>query len=131
LAGGRHESDGDNLVLHEFAHQLDMQNGSSVDGTPPLATRQQFDRWQEVMTAEFHRLERDCRRDRQTLLDCYGTEDLAEFFAVSTECFFEQPIEMLRQHPQLYDLLRDFYRQDPAQRLKHSHFAANRSRRDR
>lgn len=119
LAGGRHKGDGDNLVLHEFAHQLDMQNGCTTDGTPPLATRQQYDRWQEVMTAEFRRLERDCSRGRRTLLDCYGTENIAEFFAVSTECFFEQPTEMLQQHPQLYEVLRDFYNQDPAERVAH------------
>jgi MtfA peptidase len=120
LAGGRHQADGDNLVLHEFAHQLDMQNGRSTHGTPPLATREQYDRWQEVMTAEFRRLERDCNRGRRTLLDCYGTENMAEFFAVSTECFFELPVEMLEHHPQLYDILRDFYRQDPARRAMHS-----------
>ncbi|MEO8495142.1 MAG: M90 family metallopeptidase [Planctomycetota bacterium] len=120
LAGGRHESDGDNLVLHEFAHQLDMQNGRSVDGTPPLTTRQQYDRWQEVMTAEFHALEKACRRGRRTLLDCYGTENFAEFFAVSTECFFELPYEMLQQHPRLYEILHDFYRQDPAHRTAQS-----------
>ena len=116
LAGGRHESDGDNLVLHEFAHQLDMQNGRSIDGTPLLAQRQQYDRWQRVMHAEFDRLQRDCRRGRPTLLDCYGAENIAEFFAVSTECFFERPVEMRQRHPQLYDILRDFYCQDPARR---------------
>jgi Mlc titration factor MtfA (ptsG expression regulator) len=116
LAGGRCQSGGDNLVLHEFAHQLDMQNGRIVDGTPPLATREQYRRWQEVMSAEFDRLDRDCRHGRPTLLDCYGATDPGEFFAVASECFFERPREMSRRHPSLYEILRDFYHQDPARR---------------
>lgn len=116
LAGGRHQTNGDNLVLHEFAHQLDMQNGRVADGTPPLATREQYDRWRQVMHAEFERLRRDCRRGRPTVLDCYGTTNLGEFFAVGTECFIERPQDMKQEHPDLYDIFRDFYGQDPAAR---------------
>jgi Mlc titration factor MtfA (ptsG expression regulator) len=116
LAGGRCQSGSDNLVLHEFAHQLDMQNGRVVDGTPLLVTREQYHRWQEVMSAEFDRLDRDCRRGRPTLLDCYGATDVGEFFAVATECFFERPREMSDRHPRLYETLQDYYRQDPARR---------------
>ncbi len=116
LAGGRHGSDSDNLVLHECAHQLDMQNGRVADGIPPLESREQYDRWQRVIHAEFERLQRDCWHGRPTLLDCYGTTNIAEFFAVSTECFFERPQEMRADHPDLYEILRDFCRQDPASR---------------
>ena len=118
LAGGAGQSGGDNLVLHEFAHQLDMQNGQETDGTPTLSSREQYRRWQEVMTAERRRLERDCRHRRTTLLDCYGATDMGEFFAVATECFFEQSSQLSERHPDLYQILRDYYRQDPAARLR-------------
>jgi MtfA peptidase len=107
--------DGYNLVLHEFAHQLDMRSGA-MDGTPPLADRRQARRWHEVMTAEFQRLCRAAESNRATLLDHYGATDESEFFAVATECFFEQGAELRRRHQRLYELLRDFYRQDPADR---------------
>ena len=116
LAGGRCESGGRNLVVHEFAHQLDMGNGDVSEGTPALASRPQYDRWQRVMQAEYERLDRDCRRGRPTVLDCYGTGDIGEFFAVATECFVQQPSEMRHRHPKLYELLSEFFRQDPAGR---------------
>lgn len=116
LASARHETDGDNLVLHEFAHQLDMQNGGVTDGIPPLESADQYRRWQEVMSDEYHRLIRDCRQGRPTLIDCYGTESMAEFFAVATECFFERPRSLLQRHARLYEVLSMFYRQDPASR---------------
>ena len=116
LAGGRRQTHGNNLVLHEFAHQLDMQNGGEIDGTPPLETTPQLRRWQEVMSYEYDCLLRDCHRGHPTLLDCYGTTNVAEFFAVATESFFERPRAMQHKHTQLYELLSGFYHQDPAAR---------------
>jgi Mlc titration factor MtfA (ptsG expression regulator) len=104
-----------NTVFHEFAHQLDFLNGS-IDGTPALRDAAEYRRWREVMTAEFNRLRKDADADRPTLLDPYGATNETEFFAVATECFFEQPVELARQHPRLYELLRDYYHQDPARR---------------
>ncbi|HTU25410.1 MAG TPA: M90 family metallopeptidase [Pirellulales bacterium] len=115
----RHFGDGRNVVWHEFAHQLDMLDGAS-DGTPPLASREQYRRWTEVMTAELENLRAARRRWEPTLIDPYGTTNEAEFFAVVTECFFNQPVEMRLQHRQLYDLLAEFYRQDTAARLSAS-----------
>jgi len=114
LAGGRREAYGHNLVLHEFAHQLDMQCGGEINGTPSLTTAEAARRWRDVMTTEYRRLVRSCQSGRPTLLDCYGTKDEAEFFAVATECFFERSFAMRQRHPQLYELLSTFYRQDPA-----------------
>lgn len=114
LAGGQTHHDGRNLVYHEFAHQLDMLDGAA-DGTPPMSDGQ-LARWRDVMTMEYHRLIRDSEHHKATLLDDYGTTNEAEFFAVATECFFERPVQMQRRHPQLYEVLRDFYRQDPARR---------------
>jgi Mlc titration factor MtfA (ptsG expression regulator) len=115
LHDGRHPSRGRNLVFHEFAHQLDMLDGV-INGTPPLKTPEQARRWHDVMTAEYQRLIRESEQGVATLLDDYGTTDEAEFFAVATECFFDKPVALARRHPQLYQLLREYYGQDPAQR---------------
>ena len=112
---GRHPREGHNVVFHEFAHQLDMLDGV-INGTPPLRDAEQGRRWQEVMTAEYQALIRASEEGRATLLDQYGTTNEGEFFAVCTECFFDRPVEMAQRHPRLYELLRDYYRQDPAAR---------------
>jgi Mlc titration factor MtfA (ptsG expression regulator) len=112
-----------NLVIHEFAHQLDMQHGPP-DGTPLLWSRKLQRKWRRVMKEEYDRLVEESVEGRVTLLDSYGATDEAEFFAVASECFFEQPVEMKRQHPQLYGVLRRYYRQDPAARwLQFNHLA--------
>ena len=108
--------DGHNLVLHEFAHKLDMDD-HVADGTPPLDSNQQYRRWTEVMTEHYERLVSDAERGRATLLDTYGATNPAEFFAVATECFFEKPRQMRERHAELYALLRDYYKQDPAERI--------------
>lgn len=112
LAGGRRESHGSNLVFHEFAHQLDMQNGQQIDGTPPLPTRELAERWPGVMEREFQRLQHDCNGFARPLIDCYGTTNRAEFFAVVTEAYFCRPAALLSRHPELYDVLRGYYRVD-------------------
>lgn len=116
LNDARHPGGGKNLVWHEFAHQLDMLDGA-IDGTPPLRDAAQARRWNRVMTAEYRRLVRESDRGRATLLDDYGATNEGEFFAVVTECFFDRPAEMRDRHPKLYDLFRDYYRQDPAGRM--------------
>jgi len=108
--------EGQNLVWHEFAHQLDMLD-RSVNGTPPLADPAQRRIWNEVMTAEYEQLRSDARQGRATLLDPYGASNEGEFFAVSTECFFDCPVLLRSEHPRLYELLREYYRQDPAARM--------------
>jgi Mlc titration factor MtfA (ptsG expression regulator) len=113
----RHPGEGRNLVWHEFAHQLDMLD-RSTNGTPPLPDPLQRRRWHEVMTAEYEQLIEDAEEGRATLLDTYGAESEAEFFAVATECFFDCPAELREGHPRLYDLLREYYRQDPASRMR-------------
>ncbi len=107
---------GNNLVFHEFAHQLDLLDGE-INGTPLLRDRRLARRWQKVMTAEYEQLVRAAERGRATLLDDYGADNPGEFFAVATECFFDQPVALSERHPKLYELLRDFFQQDPAARL--------------
>ena len=116
LQAGRDQSNGCNVVLHEFAHHLDGLDGE-MEGTPPLAGREQEKTWYRVTEAEYRRLVGSARRHEVTLLDHYGATNRAEFFAVATECFFEQPHAMQRRHEELYAVLRDFYLQDPAEWL--------------
>jgi hypothetical protein len=116
LEEGRDPLGGSNVVFHEFAHQLDMLDGG-VDGTPFLKSEKQRKKWQRVMTGEFDRLVAASKRGEATLLDKYGARNEGEFFAVATECFFNWPAQMRRWHPRLYELLRGYYRQDPASRV--------------
>jgi MtfA peptidase len=108
----RHRGRGHNVVLHEFAHKMDMLDGV-VDGTPLMRDRQALDRWVEVCAAE---LELMRRGEGGTLLDDYAATDPGEFFAVATEVFFDRPVDFHDAKPELYDVLASFYRQDPAAR---------------
>lgn len=116
LAAGRDGARTTNLVYHEFAHELDTLNGRAVDGTPLLDSPELVRRWETVMSRAYERLCADCRHGRSALLDCYGTKDRGEFFAVATEAFFQQPVRMLRREPDVYQLLTTYFRQDPAAR---------------
>ena len=113
--GSYNPADGRNVVFHEFAHKLDMLD-DYADGTPPLRNRKQYKTWVRIMTVEYDALVDRAERRRATLLDKYGAEEPAEFFAVATECFFEKPRPMKRRHAELYAVLSDYYRQDPAGR---------------
>jgi Mlc titration factor MtfA (ptsG expression regulator)/Flp pilus assembly protein TadD len=114
LAGGRDPHDGQNLVLHEFAHHLDGLDGE-MGGTPPLPTAAAHRHWREVFDREYAVFCDDVALGRDTLLDPYGTTNQAELFAVATECFFERPIEMRERHSDLFDCLRGFYKLDPSE----------------
>jgi Mlc titration factor MtfA (ptsG expression regulator) len=114
---GRHPEGGHNVVYHEFAHKLDMLDGRS-DGTPPLHDRAEIRRWTEVCSREFLSLRGRAERGQPSFLDVYGATSEAEFFAVATEQFFDEPLGLRRLHPELYGVLRAFYRQDPAARLE-------------
>ena len=113
LEGARDPADGVNLVFHEFAHQLDFED-LSTDGTPALDSRQHYRSWASTFEQEYEALRRASASGAPTLLDEYGAENPAEFFAVATECFFELPGDLLALHPDLYEELRAYYRQDPA-----------------
>ena len=112
--GGAHDiGDGENVVFHEFAHQLDFESGDS-NGTPLLGSNKQYASWARVLGAEYEQLRRASEEGRTSVLDEYGAENPAEFFAVATEAFFERPLELRAKHAALYDELRRFYVQDPA-----------------
>jgi len=105
--------DGYNVVFHEFAHQLDDESGIA-DGAPQLAGRSMYDEWSRVLGEEYNALVENVERHRPTVLDEYGAESPAEFFAVATETFFETPGDLRAAHPKLYAQLMLFYEQDPA-----------------
>ncbi len=103
---------GHDVVIHEFVHKLDLLDGL-IDGTPPLAGGAQRDRWVEVSTREYRPL-RAGRPD--PLLRDYGGTDPGEFFAVAAEVFFTRPVTLAAEKPDLYEIYRDFFGQDPAAR---------------
>ena len=104
--------DGQNVVLHEFAHQLDQESGSA-NGAPLLYTKDSYKVWSQVFTEEFHQLQSRVFKGKHSLIDRYGATNPAEFFAVVTEMFFERPQALQQSHPELFDLLKDYYRINP------------------
>lgn len=115
--GAEDPKDAHNLVLHEFAHKLDMMDGY-VDGTPPLTDKKAYREWARVMTEEYEALKGKTKKGKRSVLDRYGATNEAEFFAVAVETFFEKPLQMVKRHGELYKLLRDYFHQDPAERLR-------------
>jgi Mlc titration factor MtfA (ptsG expression regulator) len=104
--------DGHNVILHEFAHQLDQEDGRA-DGVPLLEKRTDYQRWARVFSDEYQRLCYQVERGFKTDIDRYGATNAAEFFAVVTEYFFEQPQQILKNHPDLYHVLKYYYKLDP------------------
>jgi Mlc titration factor MtfA (ptsG expression regulator) len=116
LRGARDPRDGRNVVLHEFAHAIDFLDGAA-DGTPPFEARGDYRTWAEVASAAYHALGDAVLRGAPTgVLRAYGATNEAEFFAVATEAFFEQPHQLAAEHRALYDVLARFYNLDLAAR---------------
>jgi Mlc titration factor MtfA (ptsG expression regulator) len=111
--GASNFHDGRNVVLHEFAHQLDAEDGD-MNGAPDLGARSLYSAWAHALGAEYDELIERVAAHRSADIDAYGATSPAEFFAVVTEAFFEQGAQLEREHPELYEVLRAFYRQDPA-----------------
>jgi len=111
--GGDTSAWGYNVVIHEFAHVLDMGDGIA-DGVPPLPSQAERRRWEGVLSREYEAFGRAVDAGRGTVLDPYGAEAPAEFFAVATEAFFVAPHDLRGEMPALYALLAGYYRQDPA-----------------
>ncbi len=112
--GAKNPEDGLNVVIHEFAHQLDQYNGIA-DGLPVLKERADYPEWATVMRRSYADLLEKVGKGSRTVLDDYGATNPAEFFAVSTETFFEKPVQLEKKHPDLYRQLRRFYGLDPLQ----------------
>lgn len=110
---GAHDwTDGQNVVLHEFAHQLDSESGSN-NGAPYLGSRESYRSWSKVLSRDYANLRVDAIYQQQSVLDYYGATSPAEFFAVATETFFEKPHQMAERHPDLFAEFGTYYRVDP------------------
>jgi MtfA peptidase len=112
LDGAANPSDGRNVVIHEFAHQLDQEKGIA-NGAPLLQRSSDYQQWSGVMAEEFNRLQHQAQSAQHSLFDHYGATNPAEFFAVISEVFFEQPQQLSQLHPKLYQQLSLFYRLNP------------------
>ncbi len=113
----RGDIDGHNVVIHEFAHKLDMQNGRA-NGFPPLHRHMSAKKWSEVFNRAYADFELHLQEPESIPIDPYAATSAGEFFAVFTEFFFEKPIIIKQYYPEVYDLLVSFYRQDPLGSLK-------------
>ena len=111
--GGVEMHDGHNVVFHEFAHALDAESGF-VDGAPALEKRELFRPWARMLAHELSDLRAASMRGLPTVLNKYGAQNEAEFFAVATEAFFERPAALRASNPEVYQHLGAYYRQDPA-----------------
>lgn len=105
-------TDGQNVVLHEFAHQLDSESGSN-NGAPYLGSQTSYRTWSEVLSRDFANLRTDALYRQPSVMDHYGATSPAEFFAVATETFFEKPWQMSERHAALFAELLKYYRVDP------------------
>jgi MtfA peptidase len=115
--GSLNPEDGHNVVLHEFAHQLDQEDGIA-DGAPVLETRSGYAAWARILSMEYERLQFSIERHKKRVMDDYGATSPAEFFAVATETFFEKPRQLKKKSPDLYAELKDFYKVDPVEWLQ-------------
>lgn len=113
LAG---EIDGHNLVIHEFAHKLDMLNGSA-NGFPPLHAGMEVNAWVEAFAGAYEHFKEHCHGFGYHHIDSYAATSPAEFFAVFSEVFFERPELLKRHYAEVYEQLCNYYRQDPSSRL--------------
>lgn len=116
VAYGGHDQ-GFNVVMHEFAHKLDMLNGGDANGFPPLQPGMRREAWTKVFGEAYEDFCRRVERREYTEIDPYAAESPGEFFAVLTEAFFETPRAVKRGYPAVYEQLCGFYRQDPAAHL--------------
>ncbi len=116
LAGAARDNDGENVVLHEFAHRLDQITGQA-NGTPRLDNPNQHHQWARVMSREFSSLRQRLRLRKKNWLNAYGATNPAEFFAVLSEYFFEKPQALKEQHPELFAVMQSYYRVDPTRLL--------------
>ena len=105
------------MVLHEFAHKIDIRNGAA-DGFPPLHADMDRQAWTATLSAAYEDFQQRLERREETALDEYAAEDPAEFFAVLSELFFERPDALSTMYPAVYGQFVLFYRQDPLKRMQ-------------
>ena len=100
------------MTFHEFAHQLDHEDGPT-DGAPGLSSRSAYQSWSRVFQENYADFLQLSEEGKETVLDAYGATNPPEFFAVATEAFFEKPRQLFQSRPELYDEMRKYYGLDP------------------
>jgi Mlc titration factor MtfA (ptsG expression regulator) len=110
--GATNFDDGQNVTLHEFAHQLDQEDGAA-DGTPILKDVSCYRPWSRALTKEYSNFLSRVKKHRKTVVDRYGATNPAEYFATATEAFFEKPDQLSEKQPDLFDALQQYYQLDP------------------
>jgi Mlc titration factor MtfA (ptsG expression regulator) len=111
-SGALNFQDGHNVAMHEFAHQLDQEDGRA-DGAPILKMHSDYSAWSQTFSEEYELLQNKTLKGKKSVMDKYGATDPAEFFAVATETFFEKPAQLKKKHPELYHELQGFYKVNP------------------
>lgn len=114
VSGGRNAEDGHDVTIHEFAHQLDQRDGAG-DGVPVLSGSGMYRDWAAAFSPAFEQLQQSVEKGKRDVLDDYGAENPAEFFAVATETFYEKPEQLSKAYPALYEQLCKYYGVDPKQ----------------
>lgn len=114
VKGGEDPGDGRNVVLHEFSHQLDQANDSSM-GVPILDEKGDYQEWAQAFGPAYDEFTKRVDAGKKTVLDHYGATNLAEFFAVGTETFFEKGEQLRKRYPELYKQMKQYYGLDPAE----------------
>lgn len=112
IHGATNMFDGHNVVFHEFAHQLDQEDGAA-DGAPILKNGSSYASWARILGEEYNRLKDKKKRKKKSVLNKYGSTHPAEFFAVASETFFEKPRQLKSKHPELYEELKSYYNVNP------------------
>ncbi|MGJ8675901.1 MAG: zinc-dependent peptidase [Akkermansiaceae bacterium] len=112
VSGGRNDDDGHDVSIHEFSHQLDQVDGAA-DGVPELESRGAYREWSRVFSAAFGKFQKKLEKRKRSAIDPYGGTNPAEFFAVSTETFYEKPRQLKREFPEVYAKLCSYYKVDP------------------
>ena len=115
----RHDNDGHNVIIHEFAHKIDMLN-RGANGMPPMASSSSTEEWHDVFEHAYHHLQRRIEHHHKTCINAYGGTSPTEFFAVVSEYFFTDPQQLNECYHAVYQELQLFYRQDPASRIMKS-----------
>jgi Mlc titration factor MtfA (ptsG expression regulator) len=112
--GARNFEDGHNVAFHEFAHQLDQEDGVA-DGAPLLESRSAYSTWAQVLSHDYNELVAQKNDGKKSTMDDYGATNPAEFFAVATETFFEKPRQLKAKQPELFHELQQYYKVDPTE----------------
>ncbi|MCH2143238.1 MAG: zinc-dependent peptidase [Phycisphaerales bacterium] len=106
---------GENVVFHELAHAVDMLSGMT-NGTPSLRSANDYEKWNNIMSQTFDQVRTGYRHGQRDVIRPYGVTNVAEFFAVTTELFFDAPLALQQAHPSVYTQYQSFWGQDPAAR---------------